>query len=375
MRVVIVSPKNRTVYNFRGDLIRKIIANGHEVIVTGPNTDNLEQIRELGAQFVEIPMNKNGINPFSDIAYLMKLRKLFKQEHPDVTFGYTVKPVIYGALAARLAGVKHKVSMVTGLGYSFTAQTTKAKILRLVVSVLYRIGFACADTVIFQNDDDRRQLLSLKLLKPSKTALVNGSGVDMTKFTVVDFPETITFFMLSRLLKSKGVAEYLTACEKVKKKYPDVRFALLGKYEYEMQDAVDKEYVERLVREGVIERYEETDDVRPYYADCSVYVLPSYREGTPRTVLEAMAMGRPIITTDAPGCRETVIDRENGFLIPVKDADALEEKMMFFIENPMAIVQMGKNSVKYCEDKFDVVKVNKDMCKHLRVEEKEYVTV
>ncbi len=375
MKIVIVSPKNRTVYNFRGELIRGIISQGHEVIVTGPNLDNVEQIRALGATFVEIPMNKNGINPFSDITYLLHLRKLFKKERPDVTFGYTVKPVIYGALAAKLTGVKHKVSMVTGLGYSFTAQTAKAKILRLIVSALFRIGFACADTVVFQNDDDRKQLLALKLLKSEKTRLVNGSGVDMTKFAAEDFPETVTFFMLSRLLKSKGVAEYLTACEKVKKKYPETKFTLLGKYEFEMQDAVDKEQVERLIREDVIERYEETDDVRPYYAACSVYVLPSYREGTPRTVLEAMAMGRPIITTDAPGCRETVIDGENGFLVPVKDADALADKMIYFIEHPDAIVRMGQSSIRYCSERFDVIKVNEDMCKYLKTEEKEYVTV
>lgn len=375
MKLVVVSPKNRTVYNFRGELIREMVAQRHQVIVTGPNTDNIEQIEALGARFVKIPMNKNGINPFSDVRYLMQLWKLFRKERPDVMFGYTVKPVIYGAIAAKLAGVKHKVSMVTGLGYSFTAETTKAKILRLIVSVLYRVGFACADTVVFQNDDDRRQLLSFKLLDFDKTRLVNGSGVDMSKFTVADFPPKTTFFMLSRLLKSKGVAEYLTACETVKKKYPDVKFALLGKYEYEMQDAVDKEYVERLVQSGVIERYEETDDVRPYYAACSVYVLPSYREGTPRTVLEAMAMGRPVITTDAPGCRETVVDGENGFLVPVKDADALADKMIQFIENPEWIVTMGQKSVTYCREKFDVVKVNQYMCKYLKVEESRHVTV
>ena len=142
-----------------------------------------------------------------------------------------------------------------------------------------------------------------------------------------------------------------------------------------MQDAVEKETVERLIREGVIERYEETSDVRPYYKACSVYVLPSYREGTPRTVLEAMAMGRPIITTDAPGCRETVIDGENGFLVPIKNVDALAEKMVYFIEHPKAILEMGQNSIEYCKDKFDVVKVNEDMRKYLGVEEKEYVTV
>ena len=369
MRLLLISPKNRTTYNFRGDLIREIISMGHEVVVTGPNTDDVERVKALGVRFVEIPMNKNGINPFSDVKYLIRLWKLCKKERPDVTFGYTVKPVIYGAIAAKLAGVKHKVSMVTGLGYSFTAQTTKAKILRMVVSLLYRLGFACADTVVFQNNDDRQQLVSLRLLKQEKTRLVNGSGVDMNAFAVADFPQTTTFFMLSRLLKSKGIAEYLSACEKVKQQYPDVRFALLGKYEYEMQDAVDKEYVEQLIERGIIERYEETNDVRPYYAACSVYVLPSYREGTPRTVLEAMAMGRPIITTDAPGCRETVIDGENGFLVPVKDADALAEKMCYFIEQPALLKTMGEKSHTLCTERFAIEKVNAKMLTYLNFKE------
>ncbi len=369
MKIVVISPKNRTVYNFRGELIRSLIAQGHEVIVTGPDGENVDKIEELGARFVEIPMRKNGLNPFADIRYSSALYKLFKAEKPDVTFGYTVKPVIYGAIAAKRAKVKHKVSMVTGLGYVFTAETKKAKLLRVIVSTLYRIGFKCADVVVFQNGDDRRQLTDLRLLKDEKCESINGSGVDMRHFAVADFPETITFFMLSRLLKSKGVAEYLAACEKVKKLYPQVRFTLLGKYEYEMQDAVDKEYVERLIQDSVIERYEETHDVRPYYAECSVYVLPSYREGTPRTVLEAMAMGRPIITTDAPGCRETVVDGNNGFLVPVKDADALAEAMIRFIETPELIVSMGKNSVEYCKEKFDVEKVNQNMRKYLSVEE------
>ena len=375
MKIIVISPKNRTTYNFRGNLIRDIIARGHEVVVIGPDRDNLDKIQALGVKFVEIPMRKNGMNPLADIQYAKKLYKLFKVEQPDVTFGYTVKPVIYGAIAAKLAGVKHKVSMVTGLGYVFTSNSLKAKLLRVIVSLLYRIGFLCADTVVFQNNDDQNQLLRAGLLKAEKCETVNGSGVDMDIFQKADFPVQTTFFMLSRLLKSKGVAEYLAACEKVKQQYPDVHFALLGKYEYEMQDAVEQETVERLIREGIIDRYEETNDVRPYYKACSVYVLPSYREGTPRTVLEAMAMGRPIITTDAPGCRETVIDGENGFLVPVKDVDTLAEKMVYFIEHPKAIFEMGQNSIEYCKDKFEVIKVNKDMRKYLGVEENEYVTV
>lgn len=369
MKIVVISPKNRTVYNFRGELIRGLVAQGHEVIVTGPNAENVDKIEELGARFLEIPMNKNGLNPLADLKYSYALYKLFKAEKPDITFGYTVKPVIYGAIAAKLAKIKHKVSMVTGLGYVFTAETKKAKLLRTVVSMLYRFGFQCADVVVFQNGDDRRQLTEMRLLKDGKCESVNGSGVDMSKFAVADFPKTTTFFMLSRLLKSKGVAEYLAACEMVKQQYPQVRFTLLGKYEYEMQDAVDKEYVERLIMQGVIERYEETHDVRPYYAESSVYVLPSYREGTPRTVLEAMAMGRPIITTDTPGCRETVVNGENGYLVPVKDAQALAETMVRFIEHPERIAVMGAKSVEYCREKFDVIKVNECMRRYLKVEE------
>ena len=167
--------------------------------------------------------------------------------------------------------------------------------------------------------------------------------------------------MLSRLLKSKGVSEYLEAAKIVKEKYPNTRFCLLGKYETNMQDALPKEYVEKFIENGIVERFEETNDVRPYYADCSVYVLPSYREGTPRTVLEAMAMARPIITTDTNGCRETVIDGKNGFLVPVGDYEKLAESMIKFIENSTLISSMGAESKKYCLDKFDVNIVNNDM--------------
>lgn len=368
MKIVLISPKNRTVYNFRGDLILGLIKDGHEVIVTGPDSENVDRIKQLGARFFEIPMQKNGMNPFADLKYAWALYRLFKQEKPDMTFGYTVKPVVYGAIAAKSARVRHKVSMVTGLGYVFTAKSMKAKLLRTIVSVLYRVGFGCADTVIFQNADDRRQLTDMHLLKDTKCATVNGSGVDMQRFSVANLPQRITFFMLSRLLKSKGVVEYLKACEIVKQRYPQARFTLLGKYETAMQDAVDKDCVESLIEKGILERYDETHDVRPYYADCSVYVLPSYREGTPRTVLEAMAMGRPIITTDVPGCCETVVNGENGYLVPVKDAQALADAMIHFIEHPEQIAIMGAKSVEYCREKFDVIKVNECMRRYLKVE-------
>ena len=361
MKFLLISPKNRTVYNFRGDLIRSIAQMGYEVVVTGPDQTDVDKIEALGARFVEIPMNKNGTSILNDLKYCRQLKKLMQKEKPDVTLGYTVKPVVYGAIAARLAGVKSINGMVTGGGYTFVSKTFKAKVLGLIVRFLYRIGFRCSDHVIFQNPDDLEEFCGRGLVKKEKCHIVNGSGVNTDHFAPAPYPETATFFMLSRLLKSKGVREYLQAAEIVKEKYPEAKFNLLGKYETAMQDAIPKAEVEEYIDKGIIHRFEETDDVRPYYEQCSVYVLPSYREGTPRTVLEAMAMGRAIITTDVAGCRSTVINGKTGYLLPEKDPEALAEAMIKFIDDPDLIKSMGAAGRKYVTDKYDVNKVNRSM--------------
>lgn len=367
MKFVLLSPKNRTVYNFRGDLIREIISKGYEVVVTGPDQTDVDKIEALGARFVEIPMNKTGTSVAGDLKYCKALTELLKAEKPDVTLGYTVKPVIYGAIAAKYAGVENINSLVTGGGYTFTATSVKAKALGFIVRMLYRFGLKRTDHVIFQNQDDLNEFCGRGLVKRQKCAFVNGSGVNLNQFKKVAFPEDVSFFMLSRLLKSKGVCEYLEAARITKKQYPQTKFYILGKYETAMQDAVDIEYVERFIIDGIVERFEETSDVRPYYAMSSVYVLPSYREGTPRTVLEAMAMGRPIITTDTQGCRETVLDGKNGFLVPVRDSKSVAEKMMWFIEHPEKISEMGEESSRYVEEKFDVKKINDAMLQIMKI--------
>ena len=371
MKFILVSPKNRTVYNFRGDLIKEIIARGYEVVVTGPNQIDVDKITALGARFVEIPINKNGVNPLADLKYQKALQTLFEKEQPDVVLGYTSKPVIYGSIATKKASKEIKkniraVAMVTGVGYAFTATSFKAKVIRAIMSLLYKYAFKKADRVIFQNEDDKLLFEKLKLVKQEKTGLVNGSGVNVQKFTLAPYPEKTTFFMLARVMYSKGIREYLSACKAVKQKYPEVRFMLLGACEG-IQDSLSKEDLKPYIDGGVIEHFGETDRVADYYKECSVYVLPSYREGTPRTVLEAMAMGRAIITTDAPGCRGTVIDGETGFLVPVKNADVLAEKMIEFIKNPELIKTMGKKSYEYCLEKFDVEKVNAEMLKYLNI--------
>lgn len=371
MKVLVISPKNRTTYNFRGDLIKEMIARGNEVVATGPNQDNVDKILELGARFVEIPMNKNGVNPLKDLEYEKALYELFLKEQPDVVFGYTSKPVIYGTLAAKKAAKKLKkkirtVPMITGVGYAFTATTTKAKLIKAIMSFLYKSSLKKADVVLFQNEDDKALFESMKLVSADKTGLVNGSGVNTEKFAVCDYPEKTTFFMLSRVMYSKGIREYLKACEIVKEKYPDVRCMLLGACE-SIQDSLTEEQLKPYIDKGIIEHFGETNNVAEYYAQCSVYVLPSYREGTPRTVLEAMSMGRAIITTDAPGCRGTVIDGETGYLVPVKDAEALAEKMITFINNPDLIKEMGEKSASYCREKYDVKTVNNFMLKYLNL--------
>lgn len=359
-KFVLISPKNRTAYNFRGNLIKDIIAQGYEVVVTGPNCIDIDKIEALGAKFVEIPMNKNGVNPIADLKYILALKKLLKHEKADATLGYTIKPVIYGAIAAKIAGVKNITSMVTGVGYLFISTSLKARLLKNISVVLYKIGMVCAHRVIFQNGDDRKEFIEHGLVKENKAHLVNGSGVDMNHFLPLPMPKRVTFFMLSRVLYSKGVVEYLEACKTVKEKYPNVRCMLLGAVE-NMQDSLSMDELQPYINGGIIDYYGETSDVRRYVEQCSVYVLPSYREGTPRTVLEAMAMKRPIITTDAPGCRETVVDGRNGFLVPVKNSRVLADKMEYFILHPENIEVMGEESLRYCRAKFEIKKVNNSM--------------
>ena len=367
MKFLLISPKNRTVYNFRGELIKLIVSKGYEVIVTGPDMTDVDLIEALGARFVELPIDKNGTNVSEDLRYYRALKALMRSEKPDATLSYTVKPVVYGCTAAKKAGVKNVNCLITGAGYTFASRSDKAKLLGALVRRLYRHGLRKADCVIFQNPDDRDEFCARGLIERQKTRLVNGSGVDLMRFSPAPMPGNVTFFMLSRILKSKGVSEYLEAARKVKRIHPKARFMLLGKYETSMQDALESNYVEGFIQDGVVERFDETNDVRPYYAMCSVFVLPSYREGTPRTVLEAMAMGRPVITTDAPGCRETVIDGKNGFLVPVGDVDALADRMTRFIEDPGLIESMGSLSRSYAEEKYDSKLVNAEMLRHMRI--------
>ncbi len=360
MKVMIISPKNRTIYNFRGELIKAIINKGNKVIVTGPDKTDESKIRALGADFHDIPLDKNSVNPIKDIIYSKRLKKLIKSENPDIVFCYTVKPIIYGSYAARKCKVKKIIPMITGVGFVFNSDSFKARLLRRPVSFLYKKVLKFSENVIFQNPDDMKLFTKKKLVNKEKCVLVNGSGVNMEKFQKAPLPQKIIFFMLSRLMKTKGVIEFLKGAEIVKKKYPEAEFCLLGD-EGNSKDRISLENIKPYIERKIISHFPECENVVPYYQRCSVFVLPSYGEGTPRSVLEAMSCGRAIITTDAPGCRETVKNGINGFLIPVKDSNAVADKMIEFINNPELCETMGNESHKYCEEKFEVNKVNKVM--------------
>ena len=366
-KFLLISPKNRTVYNFRGDLLLSIQKCGYETFVTGPNRDNVDKIEALGCRFFEIPMNKNGVNVLADLRYLWRLWRLMRQEQPDVVFGYTIKPVIYGSIAAWLAGVPKRNAMVTGAGYLFASKSFKASILRRISFVLYRMGLGAASSVIFQNKDDEDEFVEHRLCKRRKCHVVNGSGVNMEKFAPSPYPQVSTFFMLGRMIYSKGVMDYLEAAKMVKERYPNSRFMLLGKIEA-MQDGVEKEEVASYVEAGIVEHFPETDQIACYYAQTSVFVLPTaYREGTPRVILEAMASARPIITTKTPGCKETVVEGQNGFFVPVHDAKALAAVMEYFIVHPERVVEMGMKSLEICREKYEVSIINRRMLEIMSV--------
>jgi glycosyltransferase involved in cell wall biosynthesis len=333
---------------------------GHKVVCLGPEAGFERPLQELGASYRQISLHRTGLNPLKDIQTLFSLRKALKEIKPDLVFSYTVKPIVYGSIAAHLAGVKRMYAMITGLGYVFIGQTFKQRLLTQVLAFLYRWGLKYNQVVFFQNPDDLHLFVDKSIVsKRVKPVLVNGSGVNIEKFAF--YPpklSPVTFLFIARLIKDKGILEYVEAARLLKQKYPMAKFQLLGPLDINPA-AITQEQLERWSKEGIIEYLGKTNDVRPYIAEASVYVLPSYREGTPRSVLEAMSMGRPIITTDAPGCRETVIDGKNGFLVPVKDVDALKSAMEKFILEPDLISQMGKQSRIIAEEKYDVRKVNR----------------
>lgn len=362
-RIVIIGSYPPSLVKFRGELISDIVGLGHEVYVCAPEPDTglKNKLVDMGVHYRTIGFQRAGIDPAADVKVLWELYRLFRKLRPDAVLGYTIKPVIYGSLAARLAGVNRIYSMITGLGYTFLGQGRKARLVGLIAKILYRISLSVNSKVFFQNPDDLQLFQQRALVKPQQAVQINGSGVNLKYFSSSGgISTTPDFLLIARLLRDKGIYEFVEAAKQLKEAYPDknLKFTMVGWLD-ENPAAIDPEDLERWAASGLISYLGKLDDVRSAINDSSVYVLPSYREGTPRTVLEAMSMGRPIITTDAPGCRETVIHGRNGFVVPVKDSTALSQAMERFINEPSLIPAMGAESRKLAEEKFDVRKVNK----------------
>lgn len=372
MKFLIIASSPLSVLNFRGKLLEAINDAGLEIHIAAPefnlHPEELDKLKLLGYQVHNIPMQRTGTNPISDIKTLKSLFFIIKNIEPQYVLSYTIKPVIYGTIAAWLNRVPNRFALITGLGYTFqnVEETGKRSKFQRVIHELYRKALSKVNHIFFQNPDDLNLFKHLKLIEMSTpTTVVNGSGIDLEKFKLVALPVTendfqVNFLMIARLIGDKGIREYINAAKILKSKYPHVNFNLVGPLDSN-PSAITQEELDQFINQGNINYLGKLTDVRPAIAESSVFVLPSYREGTPRTVLESMALGRPIITTNAPGCRETVVDGLNGFLVPVKSVDALVIAMQKFILNPSLISTMGAASRRLAEEKFDVNKVNEVM--------------
>ncbi len=361
--VAIIGNEASSLLNFRGDLIRAVVLAGHRITaMSAPaSTEQIQKIEALGSQFCSYPVQRNGLNPLRDIQTLFALRKSFHELKPDVVLAYTIKPVSWGGLAVRGLKDISFFALITGLGFSFQGVGIMRKILTQSISLLYRASLKNARSVIFQNLENRDEFINRYIISPEKCSVVAGSGVDLSYFSEDAFPiSSPVFLCIARLLGEKGLREYSQAAKIVKQCYPDAVFRLLGPPD-PSPDRISLDEVHEWQEKRFVEYLGAVDDVRPYISACHVYVLPSYHEGMPRSVLEAMSMGRPILTTTAPGCKETVIEGKNGFLVPVKDVEALAERMIWFIEHRDQWPRMGQASRRMAEDRFDVHKINAEL--------------
>ncbi len=366
-KFIIIGSESSSIILFRSKLIENISDLNFDVVaVSNPISSNLKStFSNLGLRHRVIKFRRRSFNPLWDILSLFSLIKLFREEKPDIVLAYTIKPIIWGGIASLFIKTNF-FALVTGLGYAFNGESLFRNLIKKLVIFLYKFAMLNSQKVIFQNRDNLDVFIKNKIVNNAKTALVNGSGVDIEFYKKTNIPNEVRFIQVSRLLGEKGVREYCHAAEIVKKKYPNTIFYLLGEEDYSL-DGVPISEIKRWQNKNVINYIKPVDDVRPYLSDCSVCVLASYHEGIPRSVLEAMSMGRAILTTDAPGCRETVESGKNGFLVRVGDVNDLVEKMTWFINNQDSIATMGNESYKIAMQKYDVKIINNTMLEIMNI--------
>jgi len=352
LHVVMTVNSAWNIWNFRRAVVQALIDDGHAVTVCAPLDESVAALRSLGCGFIPLEMSPKGLNPLEGVRLQNQLKALFKTEKPDVVLSYTIKNNIFGALAARAVEVPF-IPNVTGLGTAFLS----GGLMQTVAEALYRPAFRDLPVVFFQNEDDRALFIERDLIQGYQAQLLPGSGINLRYFAPaapLASSDAPVFLMIARLLRDKGVFEFVEAARQVRAQRPDVRFQLLGAGGSDNRTAVDAKTVQAWVDEGVVEYLGVTDDVRRFIAGASCVVLPSYREGAPRTLIEAAAMARPVITTDAPGCRSVVRDGETGFLCAVKDPQSLAAACLKVVSlSAEARREMGQRGRRLMEREYD----------------------
>jgi glycosyltransferase involved in cell wall biosynthesis len=366
MRVAILGSEARDLVNFRGHLISELAKAGHTVFgVASGGTDEIRaEIERLGGTLVPVALNRTGLNPVQDLLSLWRLRRLFRQLRIDALMAYEVKPVTFGTIAARLAGVPRRHALICGRGSTLQGEAVgfKSGLVRRIVKGMYRLALGGVSGIMFQNHDDLAFFQAEGMLGASiPWKIINGSGVDLGHFDVTPLPPApVTFLFVGRLLRDKGIHEFVAASRALGRAGVPGRFRILGPVDSN-PNALSADQVAQLAQEGTVEYLGTLKDVRPALASAHVLVLPSYGEGTPRSVLEAMSMGRAVITTDAPGCRETVVDGVNGIMVPVRDSERLAQAMRSLADDPERLAAFGRESRRMAEAKYDVRLVTAEM--------------
>lgn len=360
MKIAVISNHAPALLNFRGPLLAEMARRGHEVLAFAPNHDESSRsaLKGIGVIPVDWSVDRAGMNPLKDSWSLLGLLHKLRRYQPDIVFSSAIKPVIYGMIASWAAGTPRRYAMIEGLGFAFTArrvgQSGGRRLTRWLAASLYHIALSLSHRTIFLNHDDRNEFIEEGLVRAKRSVVLGGIGLDLDEWQPSPLPAgPVTFILIARLLWDKGVFEYVEAARRVRLGYPQARFLLLGGLD-DNPSSVSAAAVQRWLDDGVLDEWPGHVPVRVWLEQASVFVLPSYREGVPRSTQEAMALGRPVITTDVPGCRDTVVDGVNGFIIPPRDSAALVEAMSRFLDRPEIIAPMGQKSRQLAEQRFDV---------------------